>query len=318
MKSFSKSWTRTLIVIGVRNDQRHAIARKVQNIMINMKTLALTAITATFSLGAVGGAANAVTLQELQDRDQVRIAIANEIPYGYIDLDGTAKGVGPDVAKHLMSELGINNIEWVTTNFGSLIPGLQADRFDMVAAEMAVLPPRCQQVLFSEPDSSYGEGLLVAQGNPHDIHTYESFVDSDKKVAIMAGADQLEMLQALGVPDNRMVTISNNADAISTVSTGRADAYAATSLTVSELASKSNSVEAAADFSDPVIDGQPVRSWGAFTFAQGSEDFRDAVNAVLAEYKQTDAWKETMTRYGFSPTDATESFTKTTEQLCAG
>lgn len=286
--------------------------------MIKMKTLALTALTVNFSLSAVSGVADAATLQEIQDRGQVRIAIANEIPYGYIDLDGTAKGVGPDVAKHIMSELGIDNIEWVATNFGSLIPGLQANRFDMVAAEMAILPQRCQQVLFSEPDSSYGEGLLVAQGNPHDIHTYESFADSDRNIAIMAGADQLEMLQALGVPDKRMITISNNADAISTVSTGRADAYAATSLTVSELASKSNSVEAAADFSDPVIDGQPVRSWGAFTFAQGSEDFRDAVNGVLAEFKQTGTWEETLARYGFSPTDAKESFAKTTEQLCAG
>ena len=288
--------------------------------MITTKNLSLTAAAAavTLGLGIVGSTATAVTLQELQDRGQVRIAIANEIPYGYTDLDGSAKGVGPDVAKHIMDALGIANIEWVTTNFGSLIPGLQADRFDMVAAEMAILPQRCQQVLFSEPDSSYGEGLLVAKGNPHDIHSFESFADSDRKVAIMAGADQLEMLQALGVSEDRMVTISNNADAISTVSTGRADAYAATSLTVSELASRSDQVEAATEFTDPVVDGEAVRSWGAFTFAQGSEDFRDAVNAELAKYKQTDAWQETMAQYGFSPTDAKESFTKTTEQLCAG
>lgn len=288
--------------------------------MITTKKLSLTAAAAavTLGLGIVGSTATAVTLQELQDRGQVRIAIANEIPYGYTDLDGSAKGVGPDVAKHIMDALGIANIEWVTTNFGSLIPGLQADRFDMVAAEMAILPQRCQQVLFSEPDSSYGEGLLVAKGNPHDIHSFESFADSDRKVAIMAGADQLEMLQALGVSEDRMVTISNNADAISTVSTGRADAYAATSLTVSELASRSDDVEAATEFTDPIIDGEAVRSWGAFTFAQGSEDFRDAVNAELAKYKQTDAWQETMAQYGFSPTDAKESLSKTTEQLCAG
>ena len=286
--------------------------------MITMKTLSLTVAAATLGLGMVGGTATAVTLQELQDRGQVRIAIANEIPYGYTDLDGSAKGVGPDVAKQIMDALGIANIEWVTTNFGSLIPGLQADRFDMVAAEMAILPQRCQQVLFSEPDSSYGEGLLVAQGNPHGIHSFESFGESDKKVAIMAGADQLEMLQALGVSEDRMVTISNNADAISTVSTGRADAYAATSLTVSELAGRSDAVEAAADFTDPVIDGEAVRSWGGFTFAQGSEDFRDAVNAELAKFKETEAWHDTMAQYGFSPTDAKESFTKTTEQLCAG
>lgn len=286
--------------------------------MLNMKSLTLTAVAATLSAGLIGGTASAVTLKDILDRGEVRIAIANEIPYGYMDMDGTAKGLGPDVATHIMDQLGIKKIKWITTNFGSLIPGLRADRFDMVAAEMAILPQRCEQVLFSEPDSSYGEGLLVAKGNPDDIHTYESFADSDKKVAIMAGADQLEMLQALGVPGDRMVTISNNADAISTVATGRASAYAATSLTVSELAAKSDKVEPAAGFKDPVIDGEAVRSWGGFTFSQTSEDFRDAVNAELAKYKQTEAWQKTMSQYGFSEADAKESFSKTTAQLCAG
>lgn len=261
--------------------------------------------------------ADAATLKELQERGSVRIAVANEIPYGYMDMSGKPAGVGPEVASHIMKELNIPNIEWTTTTFGSLIPGLQADRFDMVAAEMAVLPQRCKQVLFSEPNSSYGEGLLVAAGNPDDLHAYEDFSESDKKIAIMAGADQLEMLQALGVDEARMVTIANNADAISTVATGRAAAYAATSLTVSELASKSPQVEAAAQFTDPVIDGQAVRSWGAFTFAQGSEDFREAVNAELAKYKKTDDWANILKKYGFSDTDATESFNRTTDQLCS-
>ena len=126
------------------------------------------------------------------------------------------------------------------------------------------------------------------------------------------------MLQALGVPSNRMVTISNNADAISTVSTGRAAAYAATSLTVSELAKQSDRVEPAADFTDPVIGGEPVRSWGAFTFSQDSEALRDAVSEELAKFKQTDEWKQILTTYGFSDTDANESTSRSTEELCAG
>lgn len=262
--------------------------------------------------------AHAATLEQIKQRGQIRIAVANEIPYGYVDLSGEAKGAGPDVARQVMKQLGIERIEWVSTNFSSLIPGLRADHFDMVAAEMAVLPERCKQVLFSEPNTSYGEGLLVAKGNPQDVHSYQDFAKSDHKVAIMAGADQLEMLQALGVPPDRMVTLSNNADAISTVSTGRAAAYAATSLTVSELAKQSNRVEAAANFTDPVINGEPVRSWGAFTFSQESQDLRDAVSAELAKFKQTDEWKQILTTYGFSETDASESTSRTTEQLCAG
>ncbi|HLU02903.1 MAG TPA: transporter substrate-binding domain-containing protein, partial [Advenella sp.] len=136
--------------------------------------VALYAAAAILATGAVT-LAQAASLQDIKSRGQVRIAVANEIPYGYMDLDGQAKGAGPDVAKHVMEQLGIKKIEWVTTNFGSLIPGLRANRFDMVAAEMAILPQRCKEVLFSEPNSSYGEGLLVAKGNPDNVHTYQDF-----------------------------------------------------------------------------------------------------------------------------------------------
>src|SRR5699024_11032912 len=264
------------------------------------KKTALAVAIGLLGAGLLGTTATAASLEEIKDRGVIRIAVANEIPYGFIDLNGEAKGAGPEVAQHLVKELGIDEIEWVTTNFGSLIPGLQADRFDMVAAEMAILPQRCDKVAFTEPNSSYGEGLLVAKGNPKDVHSFDYFADNDEKIAIMAGADQLEMLQALDVPAERMVTISTNSDAISTVSTGRAIAYAATSLTVSELAAKSKQVEAAADFEDPVIDGQPVRSWGAFTFNKDADDLVDAFNAELETFKQTDEWRDILTEYGFS------------------
>ncbi|WP_193335502.1 ectoine/hydroxyectoine ABC transporter substrate-binding protein EhuB [Devosia beringensis] len=278
--------------------------------LIGLSALAVSALAST--------AVSAATLAEIQESGTIRIAVANEIPYGYVDPTGAALGAGPDVAKALMEQLGVENIEWVTTNFSSLIPGLRADRFDMVAAEMAILPDRCGQVLFSEPNSSYGEGLLVAEGNPKDIHAYSDFADNpDYKVAIMAGADQLEMMQKLGVSEANLVTIASNADAISTVSTGRADAYAATSLTASGLAEQGDGVEVAAEFTDPVIDGEEVRSWGGFTFASGNEELRDAVNEALAEFKQTDEWSEVLSGYGFTQSDIDGSSNRTTEELCA-
>lgn len=279
---------------------------------------ALLALSATGLAIGMASQVNAESLKQIKERGYVRIAVANEIPYGYVDPSGNAKGAGPDVATHIMKELGVKEIQWVTTNFGSLIPGLKANRFDMVAAEMAVLPARCKTVLFSEPDSSYGEGLLVAKGNPKNLHSLGIFAKNKDNVAIMAGADQLEMLQALKVPASQMVTISSNADAISTVSTGRAAGYAATSLTVSQLAAKSDKVEVAKNFEDPVINGVAVRSWGAFTFAANSKSFRDAFNKKLAQFKKTPEWSKIMTHYGFTDADNSASFKKTTVQLCSG
>lgn len=265
----------------------------------------------------LGAHAQDDSLQVIQAQGKMRVAIANEIPYGYTDLSGDAKGVGPDVARAVLAKLGVEDIQWMPTAFSSLIPGLQARHFDMVAAEMAVMPLRCKQVLFSEPNSSYGEGLLVPEGNPADIHSYQHFVETDDKIAIMAGADQLDILNALGVPQERMVTIANNADAISTVNTGRAAAYAATGATVAQLAELGQRVEPAQSFKDPVIDGEPVRSWGAFAFHPESQALASAFNQALLEFRGTKEWREILARYGFSEQDMKQAAAKTQATLCA-
>ncbi|WP_102223489.1 ectoine/hydroxyectoine ABC transporter substrate-binding protein EhuB [Acidimangrovimonas sediminis] len=284
-----------------------------------MRRTFLKGVAGAVALGLVGaGAAGAVTLKEVKDRGYIRVAVANEIPYGFVDPSGAAKGAGPDVAKAVLGKMGIkpDQIQWVVTNFSSLIPGLQANRFDMTAAEMAIRPERCQKVIYSDPNTSYGEGLLVKKGDPKGLHAYSDFKKDGAKVAVMAGADQLQMLQKLGVPQGNIVTIASNADAISTVSTGRADAYAATGLTASELAKKSPKVQVAGGFKDPVIEGKEQRSWGGFTFNKDSKDFRDAFDKELDAFKKTDKWKKILSDYGFTDADIMGSGKKTTADLC--
>jgi polar amino acid transport system substrate-binding protein len=287
---------------------------------MHLKSIRPGAMLGVFLAALIGGlscqAVQAITLKQVKQRGFVRIAVANEIPYGYMNIEGKAVGAGPEVARAVLKRMGINDTQWVVTQFGSLIPGLKAGRFDMVAAEMAVLPARCKQVMYSEPNTSYGEGLLVAKGNPKGVHAYSDFASHDWKVAIMAGADQLGMLQKLKVPEDRITIINSNADAISTVSTGRAVAYAATGLTAAELAQKSPRVELASPFTDPVIDGKEVRSWGAFTFSRNSRSFRDAFNKQLVAFKKTPAWKKILSHYGFTDKDIDMSFKRTTAELC--
>lgn len=264
-----------------------------------------------------GSIADAATLEEFRNQGNIRVAIADEEPYGYMDDDGEARGPGPDVARHVLGEIGIDNIEWVVTAFGDLIPGLQEGRFDMAAAEMAILPGRCEKVIYSEPNTTYGEGLLVKAGNPHGLRYYSDFAKRNElKVAILSGANQRGFLEKLGVPDDKVVAIEKNEDAVEAITSGKADAYAATSLTVAGLAEHSDEVEPALNFVDPVIDGKEVRGWGGFAFNKDSEDLRDAFNEVLVPYKFTDEWEATLSQYGFAQLDILNSFKYETEQLC--
>lgn len=265
------------------------------------------------------GAGQATSLDEIKSQGYIRAATANEVPYGYMDADGTAKGIAPEVAEAVLKKMGVNEVQWVVTPFGSLIPGLKANRFDLVAAEQDILPARCQQVLFSEPNSSYGDGILVPKGNPKNIHAYEDIArDSSLKLAVVNGTSHLQFAEGVGVPEGQLVVIANNADAPATVTSGRADAYAATEATVGSLVKDNDRLESANPFSDPVVDSKAMRSYGGFAFAQGSEDLVTAFNAELAAFKKTDDYKKILTTYGVSENSIAASSSKTTAELCAG
>ncbi|QTF94107.1 ectoine/hydroxyectoine ABC transporter substrate-binding protein EhuB [Halomonas sp. BM-2019] len=266
---------------------------------------------------ALASTSAATPLDEIRERGSIRIAVANEVPYGYLDAEGEARGAGPEVARQLIETLELGEIEWVERDFGELIPGLRAGEFDMAAAEMAILPERCEQILYSEPNTTYGEGLLVRAGNPLELQAYDDFAGrNDYRVAVMAGADQREILMALGVPEEKLVTITRNEEAIETLVSGEADAYAATGLTVTALDEVSQEVEAAMDFIDPLLDGEEVRSWGGFAFGPEAEELRDAINEALLAFKPTRAWEQILVDNGFSQEDVLNSFKYRTEQLC--
>ena len=73
----------------------------------------------------------------------IRVGFANEAPFGYATPDGKLTGEAPEVAKAVLAKMGIAQVDGVLTEFGSLIPGLKAGRFDIIAAGMFINPKRC-------------------------------------------------------------------------------------------------------------------------------------------------------------------------------
>jgi len=286
---------------------------------MSIKKITISALFSTAIIFGLSAPSVAVTIDDLKSAGFVRGATANEVPYGYMDQSGEAQGIGPDVAGIIFKKLGIEEIDWTVTPFGSLIPGLKAKRFDFVAAEQNILPERCKQVQFSVANSSYGEGLLVPKGNPKNIHSYDDIKnDPSLKVAIVSGADQIDFLHAMGIGEEQIVMIQGNADAPSTVQTGRADAYAATELTVVKLVENSPELEQAHPFKDPVVNGKPVRSFGAFSFRPEDKEFFDAFNKELTEFKKTDEYKNILISHGLSEESVEAARAADTAKLCAG
>src|SRR5699024_4463563 len=140
-----------------------------------------------FALAACSGDNNDADADNPADSDRIdkvkedgaKIGFADENPYAYEE-DGEVKGVAVDVATKVLNDIGAEGVEGELIDFGELIPGLQANKFDIITASMAITPERCENVEFGKPEVVYGEGLVVQDGNPKDITSYEDLAaDSD-------------------------------------------------------------------------------------------------------------------------------------------
>ena len=157
----------------------------------------LIGLVAGLATAATLGAAQAqTTLEQAKADGYIRVGFANEAPYGFATPDGKLTGESPEVVKAVLDKMGIAQVDGVLTEFGSLIPGLQAGRFDIIAAGMFITPKRCEQIQFSEPTYGIGQAFLVSEGNPKGIKDYSSIADnSDLKLAVMAGAVEARLCQ---------------------------------------------------------------------------------------------------------------------------
>lgn len=232
-----------------------------------------------------------------------RVGFANEPPYGfYVTATGEITGEAPEVAKAILRRLGIKKVEPVVTEFGSLIPGLKAGRFDLIAAGMYVTPQRAQEIDFSNPTYAIGEGFLVRAGNPLDLHGYEDVAENPAaRIGVMGGSVEHGYAQQLGVPEGRIVVFPDYRSAIDGLLANRIDAAAATNLTVNDLLAKARDerIESAEPFANPVIDGKSILGYGAFGFQQHDDELRAAFNQELARFLGTPEHLELVEPFGF-------------------
>jgi polar amino acid transport system substrate-binding protein len=265
------------------------------------------------ALALAGASARADLLEDAKESGKVTVGIANEAPYGYQTPEGELTGEAPEIAKHVLGEMGIEEVEAVITEFGSLIPGLKAGRFDMVAAGMFVTPERCQQVAFSEPTYGIGQAFLVAEGNPEGLQTYEDITaNPDSTLAVMAGAIERTYARDAGVPDDQVMVVPDPSSGAAAVQAGRADAFALTSLSIRRLADGTAGVEIAPPFGE--VAGQSVLGHGAFAFRPEDDAFRQEFNRHLAEFLGSEEHLALVEPFGFTKDELPQ---KTTEELCA-
>lgn len=254
--------------------------------------------------GSSVGGGNLTTLEKIRKKGVVKIGFANEAPYAYVDSKtGKLTGESPEIARVILKRLGVGKVQGVLTEFGALIPGLKAGRFDIIAAGMYITPPRCDQVAFSNPTYGIGESFAVRKGNPLDLHSYKDVANNPKAtLGVVTGAIERSYALKTGIPNNRIKVLPDAPSALEAVGAGRIDAYGGTSLTVRDLVEKADNpqLEIAKPFTDPVIDGETMRGYGAFAFRKEDKAMVTAFNQQLEQFVASPEHLELVAPFGFS------------------
>jgi polar amino acid transport system substrate-binding protein len=275
-----------------------------------IRLAAVAASAAPLSLRALA----ASTLERARQDGFIRVGFANEAPFGFATPEGKLTGEAPEVAKAVLKAIGIPQVDGVLTEFGSLIPGLKAKRFDIIAAGMFITPKRCAEIAFSDPSYGIGQAMLVKAGNPKKIVDYGSIVaNKDLKLAVMAGAVEAGYAKDAGVPQAQLVVLPDQSSLLAAVQAGRADAAALTALSIGNMAKKGEGVESTKPFGE--VAGKSVKGHGGFGFRKEDKELYKAFNDQLKKFIGTPEHIALVEPFGFGKDYLPN---KTMEQLCKG
>ena len=208
--------------------------------------------------------------------------------------------------------MGYDNIEPVQTEWGGLIPGLNAGRFDIVTGGMNILASRCENIAFSEPMARVGDAFIVAPGNPKGIDTYADIAEKDATMVTGAGYSNIEAAKAAGVEESDIMQVPGPTEILAAVRAGRADAGAGTYFTMKQLADSSNG---AVEVTDPGALPEDSVNWAGIGFRKADQAFLEKFNAAMEDYLGSEEMMNAVAEYGYG--EGSLPGDRTTEWVCA-
>jgi polar amino acid transport system substrate-binding protein len=271
--------------------------------------MATLGITAMASASFVGSASAESLIEKIKNGETIRLGFTNEPPGAYPGPNGEPLGVENEITLDILKKMGATKTEPVVTEWGSLVPGLQAGRFDIVTAGMWIKPDRCRNVLFSEPVAVENGALLVPKGNPEGLHSFEDVRDKGLTLVTGAGYTSVEAAQKLGFAADKLMQVAGPPEILQAVKAGRAAAGSLDFFNATGLVKKDKSVELAEPFASPTPPG-----YAAIAFSLDDQPMVDAFNAVLKDYVGSDEMMAIFGKYDYGKANLPDG--KKTADLC--
>lgn len=241
-------------------------------------TVLLTALT------ACGGTTD--SLKAVQEQGVLVGATSPDFPpFEYLE-NNEPVGVEIEIMQAVAKKLGVTlKIEQV--DFDSIIPGVQAGKYNVGMAGITIDEDRKKNVDFSDVFFTAAQVIVV---NPDsDIQSKADL--EGKTIAVQTGTTAETACLDGGY---ELLSFTSNNDAVAALTSGKADAWVVDSEVAATLAEQQGMV---------VLDEAMTEEPYAFAFKKGSDTLIEAVNNALSELKADGTLQAIFEKYDVAYTD---------------
>ncbi len=227
----------------------------------------------------------------------MKFAYIIEPPFNYINDKGILTGCDVELAKIVLSKIGVDDFEPIETEFAELLPGVSQGSWRMTTGLFAT-KERQKIASFSRPIWALPDGLLVQKDNPKQLTGYKSIAETpDCVLAVLH--EQIQHLTALecGVLDTQIRLFDTYEQAANAVLGGQVDAYASVARAHFGYLAQ-HGISELEIVAVPFDEKEPA--FGCFAFSKSDDEFRASINEALVAYLGSDHHRSMMATFGFS------------------
>jgi len=226
----------------------------------------ILALTMLFALSACG-AGKDTSLADVEKAGELVIATSPDFPpFETLDESGNIVGIEIEILELVCEKLGVELVI-EEMDFDSVLPGVQAGKFDVGVSGITVTPEREKNADFSSVYFLAAQAIVVT---PDSSITCKADLEG-KTVSVQTGTTAEEFCMEEGY---EVQAFQANNDAASALTTGKVDAW----VVDNEVA-----IAFAADLGLVVLDEAMTSEPYAFAFKKGSTSLVEAFNAALDE-----------------------------------
>lgn len=228
-------------------------------------------------------------LHRIQRTGVVRAGWAAWWPWMFVD-EKTKKlsGIGPEVIEELAKALGNVKIEWVADSWGTLVAGLQANKFD-ITYPLGVTLPRALACDFTDNTNREAQTFMTKKKDAGRFKTLEDIDQSGVKISCTLGTNT-ELYLTRIIKNAEIVRFKTTPEDIMALVLGKVNVEA-------------NTASAIVDAIKTHQDLTPIKVTFAlgkncFAIRQGDQIFLNWLNLFIADMKETGTLDRIFRKYG--------------------